>query len=103
MQLLRKELRAQQIEQVAKSFMLFAFKCAKQPSVGNPEDEFLEFRHFYAVARNIPGISLVLSVDVSTSFEDEKELIMATLAQLETQQAAKDAAAKEDKKADSKM
>jgi hypothetical protein len=46
---------------------------------------------------------LGIYVDVSTSFEDEKELIMATLAQLETRQAEKDAAAKEDKKADSKM
>ena len=92
-QLLRSELQAPQLAQVAKDFMVFAFECAERSSIGNPEDEALEFEDFFAVAREIPGIGQVLSVDVAAPFEAERELITADLAEMEAEQAAKDAEA----------
>ncbi len=92
-QLLRSELQAPQLAQVAKDFMVFAFECAERPSIGNPEDEALEFEDFCAAAKVIPGIGQVLNVDVMVPFESEREMITADSARMEADQAAKDAEA----------
>ena len=101
-QLLRPELQAPQIAQVAKDFMIFAFECADRSSIGNPEDECLEFPEFFAVASQIPGVGHALSVDVSAVFEAEKAAILSNLAAGEAKQAEPDAADKKAKKADAK-
>jgi hypothetical protein len=86
-QLLRSELQAPQLAQVAKDFMIFAFECSERSSVGNPEDEALSFEDFCAAAIEVPGIVQVLSVDVLAPFEAEKTLMLETLANMEAKQA----------------
>jgi hypothetical protein len=96
-QLLRAELHAPQVSQVAKDFIVFAFECAGRSGIGNPEDEQLEFDDFFAVASQLPGIGHVLSVDVAATFEAEKGRLMATLDQAAAKQADAASAAKEPK------
>jgi hypothetical protein len=94
--LLRSELHAPQIAQVAKDFMLFAFECAGKSSIGNPEDECLEFRDFFAVAQMVPGTSHFLSIDVPSTFDAEKAQILDRLAKFEAKQTEKKPAANVD-------
>jgi hypothetical protein len=96
-QMLRAELHAPQVSQVAKDFIVFAIECAGRSSIGNPEDEQLEFDDFCAVASQLPGIGHVLSVDVSAAFEAEKGKLMAILDQAAAKQADAAGAAKEQK------
>ena len=93
-QLLRSELQAPQIAQVAKDFIVFAFECAGRSSIGNPEDEFLEFQDFCSVAKAIPGISHILSIDVSEAFNSEKARILEHLKKSEDSQGSKSSAEK---------
>ncbi len=86
-QMLRGELHAPQVSKVAKDFTVFAFECAGRTSIGNPEDEQLEFEDFFAVTSQIPGIGHVLSVDVCATFEAERGMLMATLNQTAAKQA----------------
>ncbi len=97
MRMLRAELHPAQVDQVARDFIVFAFECAGRSSIGNPEDEQLEFDDFFAVASQLPGIGHVLSVDVSATFEAEKGKLMATLDQAVAKQADASGAAKEQK------
>jgi hypothetical protein len=98
MQLLRSELQAAQLAQVAKDFMIFAFECAGRSSIGNIEDSDLEFEDFCATAVQIPGIGHALSFDVSVIFEAERELIQANLARMQADDAANDATKDKDAK-----
>jgi hypothetical protein len=93
-QLLRSELQAPQIAQVAKDFIVFAFECAGRSSIGNPEDEFLEFQDFCSVAKAIPGISHILSIDVSEAFNCEKARILGHLKKSEDSEGSKSLAEK---------
>jgi hypothetical protein len=93
-QLLRSELQAPQIAQVAKDFIVFAFECAGRSSIGNPEDEFLEFQDFCSVAKAIPGISHILSIDVSEAFNSEKARILEHLKKSEDSEGSKSSAEK---------